>query len=898
MAAFLQELAALPPAPPKTVRFFDRRDFLSVYGADALHIATTFNKTTAGVRTLGDDAAATPALTVSQRLVGSMQAKLVEQGWSFEVWAQSGGKGSEWAVVRRGSPGNFEDEQRDDGDAAPAPRMVALQVGAGAGGAVHVGLAYVDQLALAVALHEWVEADAASLSGAEAALVQVGARECLVSATTLQQHPQLRAMLARADVVLTERKGGDFKGGDAVEADLRRLLEPAHVPQLGSVGGALCRAALGAVLRELDVMGETQGLGRYRLEALQLAHHMRLDAAAVRALNLMPGASDSARSQMHVYGRLNACRTAMGSRRLLAWLRAPVLDAALLQRRHDCVAALVADAATREQLRGPALRHMPDVQRLLARFSRGKAGLPDVMRLYQAVQGVAAVAAVLSAPGAGAVGEQFAAPLAAVALQFANFTNMVESTLDLAAVLEGQYRIRPTFDEALTELHAALQAQMRDMKAAEAKFVSVCAKAELEQRQGTWAVRVPKKDAAAVASKVKGAEEVTAALKGAHYYTTPALRAAGEAHTQLAREYDAVQAGLVAQLLDVVRGYAPLMAELQGILSDLDVYAALAHVAAASGWVRPAMTPLGAAGATTQLLGMRHPCLEAQDGLRYVANDVHFVRGERELILVTGPNMGGKSTHIRAAALCVLLAQCGSFVPCAAATVAVADAVLCRVGAGDSLVRGVSTFMAEMAETALLLRVATQHSLLIVDELGRGTSTYDGFGLATAIAEHVATQLHCFCFFATHFHELTHLAHRLPCVANQHVAAQTAQDELVLLYQVREGPCDQSFGIHVAELARFPPRVVAMARRKARQLESFDVKRRRVHGAEDGPEDEQDHDVDATLRREGEQQLVHFVEAVKNAGPDVNMARLEELRVQLMSQGNAYVQRVLAAKMH
>lgn len=821
--------------------------------------------------------------------------------YSFEIWAQEGGKGSQWSVARRGSPGNFEDD--DEPNAQEAQQMVSLmtavQLGSSGQGCIAVGLAFVDPLGLLVGMHEWIEDDAASLCGVEAALVQLGARECLVSQQTLQQYPQLRTMLARADVVMTERKGAEFKGD--VEQDLRRLLQPTHVPQLGSVEGQLCRAALTAVLKELEVLSETKSHGRYKLEPFQLRHCMRLDAAAVRALNLMPSATDGARSVSNVFGRLNATKTPMGARKLLAWLRAPLLDTKLIECRHNCVASLVSDTATRDELRRTALRTMPDVQRLLARFSRGKATLQDVLKLYQAVQALPAILKLLQDGTAEALKQIYLEPLTQIAAQFTNLCNMVESTLDLEAILDGHYRIKASFDEALEELEKNMAVAMRTMKAELSEATKVCSRAELEQRKDVgWCIKVAKKDAKLINDKVRGVEEV-ASHKNSHYFSTSKLRKASETHTTLSREYDSVQAALVVQLLDVVRGYAPLMEELQNVISDLDVYASLAHVAAtaATPWIRPQVTPCGQGD--TVLTGMRHPCLEQQDGLRYVANDVRFVRGERELIIITGPNMGGKSTHIRTAALCVLLAQVGSFVPCrGAAQVSVADALLCRVGAGDSLVRGVSTFMAEMSETAHLLRVATQASLLIVDELGRGTSTYDGFGLAFAIAEHIASKVHCFCFFATHFHELTHLAHRVPVVANQHVAAQTAQDELVLLYEVREGPCDQSFGIHVAELAKFPPRVVAMARRKAQQLESFDVvsKRQRLVVAGDVDDhanveamDLGEEDNNQAGRQEGELQIVHFLEGVKAAGP--NMERLEQLRAELFSTGNAYVQSIL-----
>lgn len=301
------------------------------------------------------------------------------------------------------------------------------------------------------------------------------------------------------------------------------------------------------------------------------------------------------------------------------------------------------------------------------------------------------------------------------------------------------------------------------------------------------------------------------------------MRQLGTKQQDLLREYESIQKDIVQNAMAVGVTYVPVLERAHELISKLDVLQSMAHVAAMNHYCCPTMTDSEEEGQGIELKDARHPCVELQDSSStFIPNDFHLIFGESSFLLVTGPNMGGKSTYLRSLGAIVAMAQIGSYVPCTSATINIVHHILARVGAGDFQDRGISTFMAEMLESSAILKTATKRSLILMDELGRGTSTHDGYGLASAISQYMVKHVSCMTVFATHFHELTSLSNQYKDVQNCHVTAACGNDgNLTFLYQVQPGPCLESFGIQVAEMANVPSEVIQSAKRKAHQLSNI-----------------------------------------------------------------------------
>jgi DNA mismatch repair protein MutS len=629
--------------------------------------------------------------------------------------------------------------------------------------------------------------EAESWAAAREELARVAPRELLIA-------PDLPP--AVADECRTER-------GWAV-AEL-----PPPVTTAGTLGPLAARTAGGA-LAYVDGAYRRRPTHLGTPEPYALGAFVQLDTATRRNLELLQTLGGERRGSL--LWVLDETRTPMGARRLREWILYPLVEPAAIGRRLDAVEELVERPELRQALRD-ALAGIGDLERLAGRVGARTAGPRDLAHLAVALERLAEVQRTLGDMAAAQLRELGAAlepnpPLAAT---------IRETLVDAPAPhtrIPGF--IRPGYHAEVD----ALRETARDGKGWLARF-----EAEARQQTGINSLKVRHNRVFGYYLEVTKANlanvppdwERKQTLVGAERYVTKTLKD-HESHVLGAEErLRALEIHLFEELLAAVAEHHPGLARTARALATLDAVVGLAEVAHHRGWVRPGVTREG----SLRIRGGRHPVVEAVAGGGFVPNDTLLDPEAEQLLLLTGPNMGGKSTYLRQVALIALLAQMGSFVPAAEATIGLVDRIFTRVGASDNLVGGESTFMVEMRETANILAGLTARSLVILDEIGRGTSTFDGISIAWAVAEHLHdAPERPRTLFATHFHELTALVNERPRVRNLSVAVAEWKGEIVFLRQIVAGPASRSYGVEVARLAGVPPGVVARARELLAGLEA------------------------------------------------------------------------------
>ncbi|KDO34986.1 hypothetical protein SPRG_01049 [Saprolegnia parasitica CBS 223.65] len=667
--------------------------------------------------------------------------------------------------------------------------------------------------------------DCNQLSTLDNLLVQVSPTECIVSDTTNDTEAKpLRLLLQAHSIERVVAPKARFKHvASVMETHLCRLLGVSSVlaSHRHELEMDLAMGALACVLESLSVLTDADGFGTYSLSIGDMDSFLQLDRAALTALNLLPDpllAGNTTISNGSILELLNRGKTAMGKRLLERWIRMPLVDADQIAARQDVVELFVDESSLRMELLDECMKSMPDLEKLALALDKQKnVKLDALVAVYDAAKYVFPRVLAAIRPH-DRLQASFTTPLAKVVDDCAGYISLIEELVDLNA--RPHVTVNAKHDPALMELKRSMQeteAEIQDEHERARDDIGGDIKCEKDKVRG-FVFRIIDKKQEERVSKVPGVH-ICQVLTNGFYFVTPTLKALAKDHMGFVKEYEVRQAHILSAAIEVAATYVPVVESAAKLVAALDVLLGFAHVASHASYCRPV---LGTSAVALQ--HARHPCVELQDGVEFIPNNIEMDAKSSRFQLLTGPNMGGKSTYIRSLGAIAVMAQIGSFVPASSAMLPIMDRLLVRVGAGDMQQRGVSTFMLEMLEASVICKKATAKSLVIIDELGRGTSTYDGFGLAWAISEHLLAR-GCWCVFATHFHELTALAtgQTHAGIVNKHVTAVTTSDAIAMVYEVRDGPCLESFGIYVAEMAGFPKDVVAHAKRKAKELEHFEM---------------------------------------------------------------------------
>ncbi|MXU64701.1 DNA mismatch repair protein MutS [Rhodobacteraceae bacterium KN286] len=650
-------------------------------------------------------------------------------------------------------------------------------------------------------------------------LARLSPRELLATGPLAEE---IREQVEEAGATLTELAPASFDS-QAAEGRLNTLFGTGALDAFGQFS----RADLGAMGALVDYLDITQRGQLPRLHPPQresAGKAVQIDAATRRNLELtrsLSGGRDGSLLQA-----VDRTVTGAGARLLESRLTSPSTDLGLLARRHDMVAHLVGDAGLRDALRD-ALRRVPDIERALSRLGLRRGGPRDLAAIREGLK------------QAGILSDRLSA-----------LADLPDGLTDIASALTGHGQITGLLDSALVEeppllardggfVAAGYSADLdeaRDLRDSGRARVAAM-QADYADKAGVSALKVKHNnvlgyfiETPATHAKKMLSEPLSATFihrqttANAVRFTTVDLSDLETRIVNAGGQALGLELQVFDTLLDAVEADADRIADAARALAELDLAAALADLAAAEDWTRPVLEDSRA----FEIEGGRHPVVEQslrRQGASFVANDCDLSADgsePRPIWLLTGPNMAGKSTFLRQNALIALLAQMGSFVPARAARIGIVDQIFSRVGAADDLARGRSTFMVEMVETAAILNQAGPKALVILDEIGRGTATYDGLSIAWATLEHLHDGNRCRALFATHYHELTALAETLDGLHNATVAVREWEGDVVFLHEVRAGAADRSYGVQVGRLAGLPPAVVDRARAILDALEEND----------------------------------------------------------------------------
>ena len=797
----MEQYRRLKAEHPGSILFFRMGDFYETFGEDALVASRVL-----GIALTSRDKKRDPIplAGVPYHSIEGYLRKLVRQGFSVAIAEQMEPPDQAKGLVDRQvievlTPGTVT--RLGLLEESESNYIVALLPGAD-----RIGVAVAEVSTGEFRVGE-VEPDAL-----EALPLEIPARELLLPEAAHGALTPARPVYGGAPVTRREPARFDPAAGRAA------LAKKFGVARLDAFGLSVAREGFGAAGALLDYLRSLKksDLPQLReLRPLREGAPLATDQVTLRNLEIFDSAAGKEYSLLHL---LDRTETAMGARALRALLRAPARDRAVLEARLDRTACFADAAPLRAELRD-RLRGLPDLERTLGLLGSGRASPRDLGMLREALRRLPGVRLTLS----GRPERPLAAWLAALPDLSALSERLEETLADelpLSATQGGI--IRAGFDPDLDRMRAEagdVRAQLLALEASERARTGISNLKVGFNRVFGYYIEVTNSQLARVPEDYVRKQTLT----GAERFVTPELKrmeeriesSSVESLKREAVQFQRLRDGCVESMGDLTAAAV--------VVAEADLYLSLGDVAARERWTRPALTE----DRGLVLRESRHPMVERSlEPGAFVPNDCGLDPDREQIWLITGPNMGGKSTFLRQVGICVYLAQVGSFVPCAAATIGLVDRIFTRVGASDQIARGASTFFIEMEETATILRQATDRSLVLLDEVGRGTSTYDGLSLAWAVTEalHEGPSARPRTLFATHYHELTDLEDRLPRLKNRTVRVSERGGEIVFLHVIAPGRADRSYGIHVAQLAGVPARVTDRAREILFQLEAEHAK--------------------------------------------------------------------------
>jgi len=790
---------------PNAIVFFRLGDFYETFDEDAeitareLDIVLTSRNVSKNKRV--------PMAGVPHHAAESYIARLIEKGYHVAICEQVSDEPVNGLmpreVVRVVTPGTVTEptllpQKQNSYLVAIAPFYQGDEL-------VRAGVAYADISTGEFAATELCEGDVLGLVQQE--IARLAPRECLLPESVAESGS---LPLGSDEVHVTPFADWRFDTPTA-EGALQRHFRVDTLIAFGLADSPAATSAAGAVLQYLQ---ETQrgSLDQLRtLTTYTTGDYMTLDAATRRNLELTQTIRGrSVRGSL--LGVIDQTITPMGGRLLRHWVSRPLLDIARLERRLDTVEALFVDGTLRAQVR-EALKNIADLERLTNRLVTRNASPRELISLKQTLQQVPVLRALL-------IGQAQALKALAYDLDPADdVVDLIERAIvdDPPATLNNIGVIRRGYSPELDQLvqdSADARRYINSLERVERERTGIKSLKVGHNKVFGYYIEVTKANAHMVPSDYVRKQT----LVNAERYITPEMKDVEVRLLNAEEEIHALEVSLYRDLLVQLASYSDVLLGTARAIARLDVCAGLAEVAARRGYVRPKLTEED----VLDIRAGRHPVVEQWlQGERFVPNDTLFTN-DKPIHIITGPNMSGKSTYLRQVALIVLLAQIGSFVPADEATIGLVDRIFTRIGAQDEIHAGQSTFMVEMIETALILQQSTRRSLVILDEVGRGTSTYDGLAIARAVIEylHNHPRMGGKTLFATHYHELTELENILPHVANYNVAVAEQDGQVAFLHTIVPGKADKSYGIYVAQLAGVPEAVVARAADILKELEA------------------------------------------------------------------------------